>query len=312
MPSENPSMDRLMDQVRQQRLADKGLDALESLREALSISPREPVLHSLLALVLVDLNRPRAAVHEARSGVDLGADMPFCHYALGMVLCANEKYAAAIQHLRQALAAEPDNSRYMTGLGNVYALTGNTIEAREHFKKAIWIDPNEADGYTALGRLLRRDGKLAAAGDCIRKAIELNSEGIDARLEMGFIRLLEGEIEEARGHALWALQKSVFNADAVLLLSQIKARTNPLVGAWWKLNGWLTGGSTSRIVLILVFTYALFRIAELGLNDLGYTFWSNAVKYIWLIVVIYSWFGPDWFDNLIRKDLNRIERSAGN
>ena len=307
MYTEGGHIGRLTERAQQQIQYGDLHGAVETLREALSAAPDDPFLHSLLSLVLIDLKRRHAGLHEAKLGLSTGPDMPFCHFVLGNAYMAHQKYKPAMTHLQEAIALDPETAAYQIAVGRASMRIGRRREARAFFEQAIEIDPENPDGFTALGKWFRDDRKMDRAEACFKQALEIDP-GYDAALvQMGHILLSRGEIEAARDHAIWVLQQDANDAGALVLLSGIKTRTNPFLGIWWRFNSWLVSGGNTRMILILVLGYALFRVGSLMFGTFGYDSLSDSVRYVWLAIVIYSWVGPFWFNNAVRKELETVD-----
>ena len=256
--------------------------------------------------MLIDLKRRHAGLHEAKLGLRTGPDMPFCHFVLGNAYMAHQKYKLAMTHLLEAIAMDPETAVYQTAAGRAAMRIGRRQKAREFFEQAIEIDPEDPDCFTALGKWFRDDRKINQAEVCFKQALEIDPGYDEALVQMGHILLSRGRIEEARDHAIWVLQHDANDAGALLLISSIKARTNPFLGVWWRCNSWLVSGGNTRMILMLVLGYALFRVSSLLFGTFGYASFSDSVSYVWLAIVIYSWVGPFWFKNAVRKELETV------
>ena len=130
-------------------------------REALRISPEEPVYLRALAELLIDMrknlpsgttNAPgtpsgdliaEALVH-ARRAVELGPDRASNHITLGFVSSASGDREAARACYQQALTIDPNNALAWNNLGCVDLAQGKPMQARERFRESLRLDPEGA------------------------------------------------------------------------------------------------------------------------------------------------------------------------
>lgn len=81
-------------------------EALQPLREAISLDPEAPSPHSVIAKVYADLRWFTKARHEAQKAIELGPSNPDYHFSLGYVLHDVDPEAAELAY-RKALELDP-------------------------------------------------------------------------------------------------------------------------------------------------------------------------------------------------------------
>lgn len=306
MDTMNGAVEQLRERAERQLGYGDASGALDSLREALSIDPSCAYLHSFLALVLIDLGRVAAAKYEATVGLELEPESPFAHYALGSVLTAKLQPQLAIGHLTQCLELDPEFSSAFQTLARASELLGRRRDAKGFLERALEIDPEDSDVIAALAAWYLDGGDGHKARSLLQDSLQRSPQHQYSLVVMGQLLLREGRINEAYDHAIWALQQNSTDADALYLLSSVKARRNPLFGVWFRINSWLVAGGNTRTVSILVAAFVVFQVVSQVFKDAGYMEWSEATDYAWLAIVVYSWVGPVWFKKKVDDELKTV------
>ena len=122
--------------------------------------PERPETHSLLGLVLAELDRFDEAVACHRQAIALRPGNALLHAALGRSLFRGAQLEASEASYRQALAVAPDQAKIWHWLGYTLLADGRIEEAVSCFQRALEIEPDLAE---ARGVSLARNG--LAVGD---------------------------------------------------------------------------------------------------------------------------------------------------
>lgn len=140
-----------------QKAAAASARAEASYREALRLSPTEPVYLRALAELLVDRKgSPRhaeelaEALVSARRAVELGSERASNHITLGYVASATGDRVLARACYEAALRIEPNNALALNNLGCVDLAQGRPMEARARFREALRIDPKKQVAHENL------------------------------------------------------------------------------------------------------------------------------------------------------------------
>ncbi|MBA3581131.1 MAG: tetratricopeptide repeat protein [Gammaproteobacteria bacterium] len=281
--------------------------AIETLREALSIAPHMGGLHSFLAFVLTLHKRLYAAAYEAELGLRLEPENPFCHYVQGRVCLLQNKAKLAHTYFTSALELAPEHADYLMGLSAASEQMGKMAEAQQYLQQALSISPDDPDIHERDADLKLRLGQRLAAEHAYREALRLQPNHRDALIGLGQMLLVQGDVAQARDHAIWVLQQDANHVGAIRLLAEIKMRDSIFLGCWWRFNAWLTRGSQQRVIGLLIALYLIFQVSTLALGDAGYPNASFAITLLWLAVVIYSWVGPTWFQRVLKRELATVK-----
>jgi tetratricopeptide (TPR) repeat protein len=283
--------------------------AVESLRQLLATDPDDAEGHALLAIALYNLRRLHAARYEAGAAVALAPESPLAHYAMGTVETGARHFAAAESHFQQALAHEPHAPGLLRALAGLYALWGRRERVQPLLLEALALEPGDPATLIALGEHALQQGRPDEAGERALAALHIDPESADGLALMGQVLLGRGHAADAREHALQALRIDATHRGALYLLSGVKARQNPLLGLWWRYSVWMESIGTTRSILVLLFAFALYRVA-LGLaQQQGLRSWVLPIELGWLAIVAYTWIGPGLFRRSLDRELRGVQLS---
>lgn len=302
-----PEIYRLLEYAERQLARGHVTGAIETLKGTLTGDPDCADAHALLALCLVRQKRLHAADLESRMALALEPEAPLAHWACGAVLTARRRFREAEEHYNRFLELRPEDGDGYRALAELRRLTGHLDEARALLEKALELDPENPDTLTDLGELAlsRGDGKTAELR--AREALELEPEHQSALVLMGHAALHRGDVETAREHALWALRIDPTAHGPLYLLSSIKARSNPLLGLWWRYQTWIGSLGDGRAIVVLLGAFVLYRLALIWAGQSGYASWSGPIQIGWLALCAYTWFAPALFARSVAKELRTVQ-----
>lgn len=300
------SIEQLVEQASQRyRYGDYG-GGIEALKAALSIAPDDGFLHSYLSFGLIKQKRIAAAEYESKIGLELGPNSAYAHYALGNLLYVKKDLKAAVGHLEQALTIEPENVNFLELLSAIQLDKKEIKESKETLERALVIAPDDPNILAQYGDYWYEINDLIKAESCYNEALEIEPQHMNSLVGKGQVLLRNGAVTESKEHAVWALQQDPNNSSALGLLTNIKARKNLLMGAWWHLNTWLISGNNARTILLLISAYILFRVTSIALADAGLESIGSTVSMLWLGIVVYMWIGPTWFRKKLKTELETV------
>ena len=150
-------------------------EAQVQLKAAARISPENPQVHYLLALIYSSGHKYDLAASEYEIILkNTAKDDPAntsALYLLGSIYADTNERSKAIALFRQVLKIEPQNSEALNSLGYMYAEDGVHLdEAIRMVRKAIEIDPANGAYYDSLGWALYRQGKYPESLMVLQKA----------------------------------------------------------------------------------------------------------------------------------------------
>ena len=282
------------------------LEAIETLASLLGEDPDDAQAHALLSICLVRRKRLHAAGLEAASALQLAPETAFPHIAAASVASASRRFEEAKQHLLTAASIDGDSALVERELARLHLYWGHVAEARQHAARSLELEPGSPDGLTLLGEISRADGEWQEAAMLAQQALEADPEHVDALVLLGTCELQAGRTAQAREHAVWALRLDADDAGARTLLCSIKARSNPLMGLWWRFQSMITSGGTTRAIMLLVGMYLVYRASLIMLADQGETRLTTLLSYLWLGFCMYTWVAPGMFARSLAKEMEEV------
>lgn len=280
--------------------------AIDTLAQWLGVEPDDADAHALLALCLVRRKRLHAAGLEAGTALALAPDSAFAHVAAAGVAQARGHPKLAESHLHTALELDPEDVGARLQLVDLHLYWGRHDEAERHAKSALALAPELPSACVAAGEVAFARGRHADASTLALEALERDPEHVAALVLQGRCELAAGRTDAAREHAAWALQLAPEDAPALALLCGIKARSSWLLGLWWRFQSFLTSGSGTRMVLILLGAFLVYRATGIVLEDAGRSDLAGPLRNVWLAFCAYTWFAPMLFMRSLRKEIDEV------
>lgn len=284
--------------------------ALETLRQVLAVDPEHAVAHARLSIVLKRMGRMHAALHEAEAAIALAPEEPLAHASRGLALMGHRRFADARQSLLTVIEMAPEESFGYSLLATLEGLEGHREAQGQQLLKAAALDPDDAATMAALGHYWLSVGNLEAAAVAIDDALAIEPQHVDGLTAKGELLLRRGDIDGARDHALWALSLAATDEDALQLLTAVKARTNRLLGAWWRWNAWMQTLGQGRSVVVLLAGFLLFRAGAMAAIDMGAPVLSLVLSLSWIALCVYSWVAPSIFARMLNREMRQVRLSS--
>lgn len=300
------SIDRFIEVASQRYRYGDFAGGVDALKSALSIEPDNGFLHSYLSFGLIKQKRIVAAQYEAEVGLKLEPNSSYAHYALGRICHVKRDFDAALVHLKQALAIEPENVSFLELLSSVYLSKSQFTEAKVILDRALKLAPDDPDILGQYGDYWYEMNEQYNAEKYYNEALSMEPQHLYSLIGKGQVLLRKGSIDEAKEHYVWALQQDPNNSSALGLLTNIKARQNPILGIWWRLNTWVISGNKVRTIMLLLTAYIFFNVSAIALSDAGLDHASSVVSILWVGIVIYMWVGPVVFNKMLKAELETV------
>lgn len=282
------------------------LEAIETLASMLGKDPDDADAHALLSICLVRRKRLHAAGLEAESALALAPEHPFPHIAAAAVAVASRRFVEAEAQLLEARALEPRSSLIERNLAQLYSAWGRHADARKHAGAALEYQPDEPENLALCGELAFDSGDRGTAAQYAQRALEADPECLEALVLLGRVELATGRSDNAREHAAWALQLAPEDPGAIALLCAIKARENIFLGLWWRFQSWVSAGTQTRAIALMIGLYVAYRSTVILLAGGGQAKHATILSYVWLAFVVYTWVGPGLFQRGIKRELEQV------
>ena len=296
----------LLEQAEVQRRLGNHRGATDLAQRALSIDPDHPGAHAALAAILLDARRLPGAAVEVQIALGLDGNDPYIHRIAAAVLIAQQRLEDAWAHCLIAMQGPaPAPEAHVLG-ARVRELAGDRIHARELLHEALAIDAEHTDALTHLARLELAAGDAEEAARLAQLALESDPAHHGAHVVAGYIDLARGDTAGAEQHARFVLQQDANDPEGHELWAAIQARRSWLLGAWWRLNTWLSHGEDRRRLALLMGGFVVSQAAVIVTDELGLDRLSSILDWAWLGLCAYTWFAPVLFRRMLANALDSV------
>jgi len=155
--------------------------AKEKLERAEKYNPRDPEIHSVLALLYERLDIPKEVEAHYKTAIRLAPDNPGILNNYGIYLCKNGRPEEGVKRVLEAaknpLYRTPEVA--YTNAGVCLRAAKKLDEATASFRRSLSIAPNNPETVYQLGDLDRERGQVAQARDLVDKYLTSNEATAD-------------------------------------------------------------------------------------------------------------------------------------
>jgi tetratricopeptide (TPR) repeat protein len=187
------------------------------------------VLHDDVALLYLQLGRPKEAAGHYEASVRLKPDSAPAHFNLGAALMLADRIEEAAGQYQEALRINPGYAAAHNNLGSLLDRQGKLDEAMMHYREALRLEPDHVAAHNNIGFVLARRGKLDEALAHFREALRIDPRSADAHYNMGLTLERLGNLPEAVRHLRDALQFKPNWAAAMSDLAWVLATTSDAI-----------------------------------------------------------------------------------
>lgn len=178
-------------------------EAKEKLAAAVALAPDLPEARNNLGVLYLRLGQNEAAAEQFRAVVAAKADLPAAWVSLGGLYLNGGKTAEALAVFDDALARFPEDTWprmpvFYFNYGIVLGKLGRTGEAIEQVERALRLAPGLPRIQLNLGALYQANGNIHESIAHYREFIRRSPEDPDAAVIADAVRLMEGELREAK------------------------------------------------------------------------------------------------------------------
>ncbi|HEX5064043.1 MAG TPA: tetratricopeptide repeat protein [Kofleriaceae bacterium] len=304
--SESRQVRALIEQADRARRQHNWDTAIDLLKRALAVDPEHDSAHASLALALLGARRLAGAVIEVDLALGFGPNNPFCHYAAAAVRRAERKLDDAWRHCLVAMQDDDDDVDTRVLGAGIKALQGDHQAAHTLLSEALAIDADHVDALSQLAQLELNAGNHSEALHRIEQALAADPSNVDAHIIAGYIALARNQVDEAERHARFALNQDAGERDALQLWVAIKARRNVVLGLWWRLNMFVGLRSERTQIGLLIGSFVVVRIAIILLDAYGFEDAEIMLRKVWLGFCGYTWFAPEIFNWMLKRELSNV------
>ena len=171
--------------------------ALESLREAVRVSPRSATVRNALGFALVVHGRLEEAIRSFREAVRLKPTFGRAQLNLGNALRDTGRIDEAIRHFEIAMRVDRKHSEARLNLGNALFTKGRLQEAIGHYRAILESDPEQPKAWGNLGLALTKKERLDEAINAFNEALRVDPSYALAHNGLGIAFGSLGKLDEA-------------------------------------------------------------------------------------------------------------------
>lgn len=178
-------------------------DAIDSIREAVRVSPAVPLYRQNLTQALLRCGENAMAATEAEFALRLDPENARCWNLLGLALMESHRNEEALAAFSRSLAIEKKNPEAMVNLAAALNRTGDFAMALGWADLALRITPESPLAWTNRGMSLKGLGRYDEAREAFARAGDFPM----ARVNLGYMRLLDGDY--AAGWDLYETRRQI-------------------------------------------------------------------------------------------------------
>lgn len=146
----------------------------------------------LLAVALLDCDRPREALERLEAALEKRPDDPDLLFYLGQA-----HNALARKSFEKLRVTHPESARTQQMLGEALVASGNTAGAEQRFRKALEARPDLPGVHFALGELFVQAGDFRKAEAEFRAEADRSPGSAAAAYKLGWVLANQGRTENA-------------------------------------------------------------------------------------------------------------------
>jgi tetratricopeptide (TPR) repeat protein len=155
-------------------------EALEPLRRAIELRPRDAVVYNHYGNALAGLSRYAEAIENYERAMTCDAESPDGHYNEGVARMALGQYEAALACHTEASKRRPDHAQALNNRGVAYSELGQLPQALVDFERALEAQPGLVDAWVNRSDALRRLRRFDESLDASARAIDLDPRRAEA------------------------------------------------------------------------------------------------------------------------------------
>ncbi len=171
--------------------------ALEQVGTALQLEPENANAHHLKGAILAGMGKSDEAEREYQTATALDPDRSLTWFKLAELDTSRGDFERAVLAYQRGLALEPDDAESESNLATALARLGRYPEALAHISRALALKPDLAGARYDQGLILAQAGRLPEAEKVFRSLLKDEPGNAAARQNLAFDLLHQGRTAEA-------------------------------------------------------------------------------------------------------------------
>lgn len=150
--------------------------AIDFIKSAISINPKNPASYYNRALALMEIANPEQALVDFKKALSLNPNYAEAYNGQGNALADTNKITAAIASFREAIRINPRYADAWNNMGNALSASKNVSEAIACYEQATEIQPYFADALTNLASAYAEVSEFGKSLSCYRAALKVSPD----------------------------------------------------------------------------------------------------------------------------------------
>jgi len=172
--------------------------AKASAERALSLDPRSPEAHAVLAIVKLNYEWDLAGSEkEIQEAIRLNPSFAQAHQYYSSTLTTMRRFDAAVHEAHRAMELDPLSATAGTTLGIRYWYAGRIAEAMAQFMRTLEVNPDFAVAHWGLAQCYRQRGETTRELEELRRAVELSGNSAYMRAHLAYGLATAGDRDRA-------------------------------------------------------------------------------------------------------------------
>lgn len=171
-------------------------DALASTGRALKLKPDDALTLNIRACVLGNLNRNQESLDACDLALKIKPDYVEALVNRGNALAQLKRTEAALDSFERAYRLKPDFAAAINNCANMLKQLGRFDEALQRYDEALSIAPDYSETAYNRGVILGELGRPREALKSYLRALEINPDYLDARYNLAHCRLQLGDFTQ--------------------------------------------------------------------------------------------------------------------
>lgn len=280
------------------------------LHKILGDEPEDVAALALLSMCREARGDPEEAIRLARQAVAADGSDDFAWRVLGHMLENFDKnLSEAEEAYERSVSLAPGDAYNHLALATFFDRRRNRKKAANAFELALRLDPDNETVLADYAGFLIAGGDRARAGKLLQRALEIAPDNRGLILQLGEVAFREGRMEEARERALWVLSQAAEDRQALVLLTKVKARKNPVMGLWlnWAMFlGRFSGKAQLGLILGLWLLYQISARTFLTGLPMGV---QIGIAWGYILFCLMTWIAPYIFARMVRAEMKKVQLS---
>jgi tetratricopeptide (TPR) repeat protein len=132
--------------------------AVRCFNDVLKVMPDQADAHFGIAMIELDVNRPRRAAEHIEKALRRGSHIPAVQFLASKICMENAELAKAAMHIKKVLELQPESDAGFNQLALIMEQAGRLDESRDIARAAIARNPDNAGAIACLARSMKFNG----------------------------------------------------------------------------------------------------------------------------------------------------------